>query len=232
MGNYDDWALGRDSPFKDRLAAVRSKDAAPAAPKAPRNKPTQQTAAPGDYLERLKGSTGSARSATPDEERRVLLDDLTELSNFKMFLKTLVYEMKRGERYKRPLAVCTITIDGLDTVRRDFGPDTANHLLKHVAQIIKSTVREVDVAARHNENGFAVLFPETNASGLTTVAERMRQKVRSQPATFAMQAHHVTVSIGGAAFPAHARTAEDLLGRSVQAEVVAEQRGGDRVCVS
>lgn len=231
MGNYDEWAAGRDSPFKDRLAAVRSKDIAPNPAKVTRK--TTQTN-PTDYLERLTtaSSPGSNRAATPDEERRVLLDDLTDLTNFRTFMKTLVYELKRGERYKRPLAVCSIAIDGLENIRRQFGPDTTNHIIKHVAHLLKAVVRDVDIPARHSETGFIILFPETNASGITSVAERIRQKVRSQPISFAMQEHYVTVSIGGAAFPAHARTAEDILARASQAESVAEQRGGDRVCVA
>jgi diguanylate cyclase (GGDEF)-like protein len=229
MGNYDDWALGRDSPFKDRLASVRSKDLAPNPAKVVR-KITPSN--PIDYLERLGTASGSNRSATPDEERRVLLDDLTELTNFKTFMKTLVYELKRGERYKRPLAVCTVSIDGLENIKRQFGPDTANHIIKHVAQVLRAVIRDVDIPARHNETSFVILFPETNSSGITSVAERIRQRIRSQPITFAMQEHYVTVSIGGAAFPAHARTAEDILARATQAEIVAEQRGGDRVCVA
>jgi Response regulator containing a CheY-like receiver domain and a GGDEF domain len=75
-----------------------------------------------------------------------------------------------------------------------------------------------------------LIFPETNASGASIVAERIRQRIGNQSITHNWHNLRVTASIGLAAFPAHAREPDELIERSVRALELAMQRGGDRVC--
>src|SRR5437868_2712900 len=109
--NYDQWA-GRDSLFRSKLTNVR-------------NKPTQQMAPPAQvaravthehYLEQVTGERAAlgmpAQKQSLDElEKLALVDEATELFNWRWFQKQLAYEMKRGERYKRYLSIALVTID-------------------------------------------------------------------------------------------------------------------------
>lgn len=162
-------------------------------------------------------------------ERLALLDTLTELYNSRTFLKEIRDELKRAKRYKRPVALCMIAIDGFEQITKQYGALTSDAVLKAVGSVLRGTIRAVDIAARYSAEEFAIIFPETNAAGALIVAERIRQRIATQPISHNWHNLKVTVSIGLAAFPAHAREHDELIGRSMQALEQAFNRGGDQV---
>ncbi len=181
----------------------------------------------------LLANTETRMSAVKNEEieRLALLDTLTELYNSRTFLKEIKDELRRAKRYKRPVALCMLCIDGFRDITRQYGALTSDAVLKALADVLRGAIRDVDVPARYSAEEFAIIFPETNASGAAIVAERIRQRIGSQAISHNWHNLKVTASIGLASFPAHARESEELVGKSVQALEQAMQRGGDRVCV-
>ncbi len=163
-----------------------------------------------------------------DLERLALLDSLTELYNSRTFLKELQDELRRAKRYKRPVSLCLLAIDGFRNIAREYGALTSDAVLKGIADVISSCVRDVDIPARYSAEELAIILPETNAAGAAIVAERIRQKVASQNISHNWHNLKATASIGLAAFPAHAREYNELIARAVQALELAVQRGGDR----
>ncbi|HNB22825.1 MAG: GGDEF domain-containing protein [Candidatus Obscuribacterales bacterium] len=163
-------------------------------------------------------------------ERLALLDTLTELYNSRTFLKEIKEELKRAKRYKRPVALCMVTVDNFKDISRQYGALTSDAVLKVIGSVLQGAVRDVDIPARYSAEEFAIIFPETNSSGAQIVAERIRQRIGSQAITHNWHNLKVTASVGLAAFPAHAREHDELVARSIQALEMAMQRGGDRVC--
>jgi two-component system cell cycle response regulator len=181
----------------------------------------------------LLANTQSRLSATKGEEieRLALLDTLTDLYNSRTFLKEIKDELRRAKRYKRPVALCMISIDAFRDITRQFGALTSDAVLKSMGDVLRGAIRDVDIPARYSAEEFAIIFPETNASGASIVAERIRQRVTNQSITHNWHNLKVTASIGLASFPAHARESEELIAKTIQALELAMQRGGDRVCV-
>lgn len=169
-------------------------------------------------------------SKSEEIERLALLDTLTELYNSRTFLKEIKDELKRAKRYKRPVALCMLSIDGFRDISRQYGALTSDAVLKVLGNVLRGAIRDVDIPARYSAEEFAIIFPETNASGASIVTERIRQRISGQSITHNWHNLKVTSSIGLAAFPAHAREHDELLARSIQALELAMQRGGDRVC--
>ncbi len=180
----------------------------------------------------LLTNTESRMAASKGEEieRLALLDTLTELYNSRTFLKEIKDELKRAKRYKRPVALCMIAIDEFKDISRQYGALTSDAVLKIMGDVLRGAIRDVDIPARYSAEEFAIIFPETNASGASIVAERIRQRIGSQSITHNWHNLKVTASVGLAAFPAHARESDELLSRSIQALELAMTRGGDRVC--
>ncbi|MBI4533973.1 MAG: GGDEF domain-containing protein, partial [Candidatus Melainabacteria bacterium] len=114
---------------------------------------------------------------------------------------------------------------------RQYGNQVAEHILREVASETRLSTRDVDIPARYSNSELAVVFPETNASGATVVAERIRKKVGAKVINIGSQSVTVTLSLGIAAFPTHAREPKDLVQRALQALELAKQRGGDRLCI-
>jgi diguanylate cyclase (GGDEF)-like protein len=194
----------------------------------------------GQVIERVKEleqrslltNTETRMSAAKGEEieRLALLDTLTDLYNSRTFLKEMKDELRRAKRYKRPVALCMVAVDGFKEISRQYGALTSDSVLKIMGDILRGAIRDVDIPARYSAEEFAIIFPETNASGASIVAERIRQRVSTHPITHNWHNIRVTASVGLASFPAHAREHDELLARSVQAMEQAMNRGGDRVC--
>ena len=162
-------------------------------------------------------------------ERLALLDTLTDLYNSRTFTKEIKDELKRAKRYKRPVALCMVAIDGFKDIIKSYGALTSDAVIKVVAEVLKGAIRDVDIPARYSAEEFALIFPETNASGAAIVAERIRQRVANQSITHNWHNLKVTASVGLAAFPAHAREYDELVDKGIRALELAMQKGGDRV---
>jgi len=227
-GNYNDTSkFAKESVFGNRLSQVRdTKQRLSVQP--------PQSGAPWESILSSKPGTAApvqsvvSKQSDDDIERLALYDSLTDLYNHRTFMRHLTYELKRGMRYKRPVAVCLISIDGLDTFCREYGDMTGDFIRKEVAREIRNVVRDVDIPARYSGKEFIVLFPETNSNGATSVADRLKNKVGSRVLNLGTQSVRVTISLGVASFPTHGREPAELLGRAFQALEIAIQRGGDR----
>ena len=154
------------------------------------------------------GSVGSLRDITDrvqaeseaKEEiaRMATTDQLTGLSSRAHFFMRLDDEMRRIRRNKEDLSVLLIDMDYFKSINNNYGQDVGDEVLRGVARIIRSCLRETDVSARIGGEEFGVILPETPSSGAFWVAERIRAKVASE--TFALgEENHLfgcTVSIG------------------------------------
>jgi two-component system cell cycle response regulator len=178
----------------------------------------------------VRAAIAAARSE--DIERLALLDHLTELYNYKTFLKELKAEVSRAKRYKHSLSLCMFTIDNYEEIKEKFGQLTSESLLRVVGNVLRGSVREEDIPAKYSEETFCVVLPSAQAASASLVSERIRQRIGNQFITHNGQNFSVTASVGVASLPLHANTHDELIARSIEALEHASTRGGDRVfCV-
>ncbi len=220
-GNYEEIANNKESIFRDKLFGLRS-SVLVGKKQTPRD----------TYLQALTRESSPVFTMQGHEPADSMFDGLTNLYSKWFFLRWLNYELMRAERYKRPLSICLITIDQLPSYAEQFGQEAVLEILVAVSKTITSTIREVDIPARDPDGGFAILFPETNFSGITTVANRLCPAIREHPIIYASSTLPCTISIGAASFPAHARKPEELLSFATQSLNLAMERGGNRFCLA
>lgn len=162
--------------------------------------------------------------------RMSVTDPLTGLANARSLTDTLTREVERATRFGRPLSVLTVDLDHFKTVNDTWGHAVGDRVLRALADRLRGLVREVDTVARYSGEEFVVLLPETAAAGATEVARRVVEAVRREPLCDAGVAEpvRVTVSVGVAALPEHAGTAQDLLRRAGEGLAAAKAAGRDR----
>jgi diguanylate cyclase (GGDEF)-like protein len=97
--------------------------------------------------------------------------------------------------------------------------------LERVAGVIKRETRLSDAAARLGGEEFAFILPNTSSRHGGTMAERLR---RATEESFEQTAVALTLSLGIAEYPAHGRTAEELLHAADQAMYAAKSAGKNR----
>ncbi len=162
---------------------------------------------------------------------RVIRDGLTGLPDRRTLLDRLGAELARGRRYGRALCLLLVDIDRFGLFNDAYGRAAGDEVLRLVARILASDLRhDVDLACRSGGGEFAVILPDTPSATLE-VAERVRRKVAA--ASFSSAGGDavgtVTVSVGVAAFPGAADTAEGLLAAATSALSGAKAAGGDQV---
>jgi diguanylate cyclase (GGDEF)-like protein len=135
-------------------------------------------------------------------ERQANTDGLTELPNRRHFEEALEGEISRAERFGGSLALILADLDDFKQVNDRYGHQAGDDVLQTFADILRATVREIDLPARYGGEEFAVLLPQTELDGAQRLAERLCKALAARP----MPTHPgalvaVTASFGVAAFP-------------------------------
>lgn len=161
-------------------------------------------------------------------------DELTQLYNRRHFQETLPLEIKRAQRFQRPLVLLMIDIDHFKRFNDEYGHLVGDKILKDLVFLINSRIREVDFFARFGGEEFAMILPNTSKDDGRRVAEKILQLVRSHRFSVGQQypAMNLTLSVGVAGYPDDGETIEDLLDAADIALYEAKGGGRDRVVVS
>lgn len=106
-----------------------------------------------------------------------LQDSLTGLGNRIALDKTLHQEFHLAERYDQNLSLLMIDIDHFKLINDTHGHSRGDQVLREVAARIQSVCRESDLSFRYGGEEFVVVLRNTNASGASIIAERLRQEI-------------------------------------------------------
>jgi diguanylate cyclase (GGDEF)-like protein len=107
-------------------------------------------------------------------DRVVSRDPICEqLLTLRSFRFQLGLEVRRAERYGRPLAVARIDIDGFREFNLRHGYGTGDLLLGAVGAAIADGTRATDLACRIGADEFAVLLPESEHTGASEALARI-----------------------------------------------------------
>jgi diguanylate cyclase (GGDEF)-like protein len=168
----------------------------------------------------------------PNLEEQARTDSKTGLYNATHFQGLLRDELKRAERFERPLAVIMADMDLLRNINNTYGHLAGDVVLKGVADIIRSELREYDVAARFGGEEYAVLLPETDTDQALVTAERLRKRVEEArfKVTTSIQPIQATLSLGVATFPLHGGEPNELIHQADLAVYYAKLRGRNQSC--
>jgi diguanylate cyclase (GGDEF)-like protein len=121
-------------------------------------------------------------------------DALTGLHNRRAIQERAVLELKRAERSGQPVSVLLCDIDRFKSINDRHGHEAGDAILKAVARVLKSAVREIDALGRWGGEEFIAVLSNADASQAAEIAERMRAAVAA--ASFDAVPHGITVSLG------------------------------------
>ena len=114
-------------------------------------------------------------------QTQAMTDALTGLYNHGYFQERLDRETKLADRNNDQVSLILLDLDHLKRINDTHGHRTGDAALCHVASIMQSTVREVDVCARYGGEEFVVILPQCDRQSAIEVAERLRQSIASSP---------------------------------------------------
>jgi diguanylate cyclase (GGDEF)-like protein len=150
-----------------------------------------------EYRERLMDWNANleyeVRRRTEELEQLATTDPLTGLPNRRRAMDALETAFLESRRYGHALSVAMIDVDHFKEVNDSFGHAEGDRVLKEIAAVVASALREVDVAGRYGGEEFVMVLPETPPEGAEIVAERLRSLVEGWDFG---KPGRVTVSIG------------------------------------
>lgn len=161
--------------------------------------------------------------------RMSLTDALTGMFNHKYFHDSLEREMLYSQRKKESLTIMMADIDSFKAVNDNYGHQAGDMVLQKISSNIIKACRSHDTVSRYGGEEFGIILPETGIEKSTRVAERILDAVSSNP--YPPVARNITISIGIASFPEHAKDRGDLIQKADLALYHSKEKGKNRFTI-
>ena len=153
-------------------------------------------------------------------------DSLTHIYNRLHFAHFLDAEIDKVKRYGSSFSIIFFDLDNFKDVNDKYGHLVGDDVLEKVTEVVAKANRSADIFARYGGEEFIILAPETDLSGASIHAERLRNAIERYEFP---TAGHITSSFGVAEFNAEKDNVETILERADKALYLAKEFGRNRV---
>lgn len=150
------------------------------------------------------------------------VDALTGLKNHRGFQEALREELIKAETEVNPLSLIMFDVNNISQINRDFGHAKGDEIIKVVADKIKQSLRDIDIAGRYGGDEIAVILPNMDNSEACYIAEYLNY---SLSCCLIDDVGPVKVSIGIASYPSSATNQEKLLILAEQSMFISKSKG-------
>lgn len=145
-------------------------------------------------------------------ESNALTDPLTGLPNARGLHLRFEEEVARARRTNHPFQVIMLDLDDFKLVNDTFGHKIGDRMLREIANLVQSQLREYDFLARYAGDEFVVVAPDLAVPQV----EELRERIEKVVSSFSLEVHpethaRVGISVGAAVFGADGETLDHLL---------------------
>ncbi len=159
---------------------------------------------------------------------RANTDGLTGLYNHRTFQEKLEAELKRTDRTGSPLSLVILDIDNFKQFNDTYGHQTGDYILKNLADILISEIREIDIAARYGGEEFSVILVDTGSEESVKTAQRLRKKIAGSKFNYENKTLNITASFGISTYPAFCEDKSTLIKQADRALYSSKEAGRNR----
>jgi diguanylate cyclase (GGDEF)-like protein len=166
-------------------------------------------------------------------QQQAVRDALTGLYNRRYLNETMQRELRRASRHHQSVGIIMLDIDHFKRFNERYGQDGGDMLLSAVGTLLRTSIREEDIACRYGGEEFVLLLPGATLEATRVRAELVRQSIKHlRIERKGKPLGAVTASLGIALFPDHGATSEALLRAVDIARYRAKDQGRNRVVVA
>jgi len=143
--------------------------------------------------------------------RLATTDDLTGLFTRRYLMNMLSNQKALSERDDSDFVILFADLDHFKHINDSFGHYTGDVVLKNFADIIRTSIREIDYGSRFGGEEFVVLLVNTDIEQAKKIAERIRYGIEHFNFSDVAPGMYVTVSIGMANYKQYKSIQETLM---------------------
>jgi len=170
------------------------------------------------------------RQLNSELERLAMTDELTGILNRRSFFRRGAEEINRFLRYRAPLTLLILDIDGFKKINDTYGHMAGDQVLKDFVSTLQCNIRRTDILARLGGEEFGIILQNTGQENASITAEKLRMAVEKQACVVSEgQIVNVTVSIGLAAANGEVQSFGTLLKNADAALYRAKDQGRNKV---
>ena len=111
-------------------------------------------------------------------------DQLTGSLNRRGLDEVFEREIARSDRRKTPLCIAMLDLDNFKQLNDGLGHIAGDGALIHLVNIIKDTLRTVDVVARFGGEEFLIVLPDTSIEYASQTVSRLQKALVNKPFTY------------------------------------------------
>jgi diguanylate cyclase (GGDEF)-like protein len=146
--------------------------------------------------QRAKKQYTDLQEALELNKTQAITDELTGLYNRRYLIKMLTQQKALSERDGSDFVLCFFDLDRFKQINDTFGHHTGDRVLQKFAEILKSSIREIDYASRFGGEEFVCLLVNSDIEQAIKVTERIRQSLADYNFSDIAPSLYSTVSIG------------------------------------
>lgn len=170
------------------------------------------------------------RKANDRLQKLTLTDEMTQLYNYRFLQSQLETEIKRAERYQKPLSICLIDLDHFKKINDQYGHQAGDEALRRVARILTDSVRNVDFVGRYAGDEFLIIFPNTQLADALRLCERIVNSTQNESIEFEGHKIPLSLSIGVTDYqPSRRNSVPSLMAAADRCLYQAKSSGRNRV---
>jgi diguanylate cyclase (GGDEF)-like protein len=155
-------------------------------------------------------------------------DGLTGIYNHAFIVEALKDEVERSKRYGSLLSIALFDIDDFKKINDTYGHLAGDAVLQKLAELLKTSLRAIDIVGRYGGEEFLAILPETDGLNGYIVAERFKERIENE--TFASGEGDIKITIsGGVAHYAHGMDVNRLIKVADDSLYTAKRKGKNRI---
>ncbi len=162
-------------------------------------------------------------------KEQAVTDGMTGLFNRRYFEEFIKKEAIRANRQNQKFTVIGLDLDHLKRINDKYGHNYGDIAIKAIAEVLKSSCRSIDIAARMGGEEFNVILSGVDSQGGLVFAERIRKTIE---AIQLEKIGNITASIGVGTYFEHSEDIDELLELVDNAMYSSKRNGRNRVTLA
>ncbi len=149
-----------------------------------------------EKLDDVNRELSRTKESLAEIERLVDVDCVAPIPNRRAFMRRLSWAITMHERYGHPSTILYFDINDFKSINDKYGHAAGDIAIRHVSQMLSTTMRESDFLARIGGDEFAVIMYYANDEAAKMRGAKIAEKLHDTPFNFNGKQLNVTAAYG------------------------------------